>query len=157
MEGHTCAYVCVYYTYVLEKMPNVQECGQGRVLQVCSTHYQHQGHLSDVRINTLCTHWNAVLHELVGREDGDKVVHQVRLLLKQLWRHIFHGLLQCNRKRGWHPIPRLGLSPTHTHTDICTYIRIYTHTHGQRYASCTTMDGHVDWQVWSHSQVPTLC
>ena len=54
---------------------------------------------------------DSVLHEHVGVHDGDQLVQQVRLGVKQLWSQLLHHCLQLLRRLCWHAIPRLGLPP----------------------------------------------
>ena len=54
---------------------------------------------------------NALLHEYVGREGGNQVVQQVRLVLKQLRGLVLHGSLQRLSIGTGHSIPGLGLTP----------------------------------------------
>lgn len=59
----------------------------------------------------MSTYWDSVGHQGVGVHDGDQLVQQVRLRLKQLWSQFPHHLLQlfCSKTRS--SIPGFGLPP----------------------------------------------
>lgn len=50
-------------------------------------------------------------HEDVRVHDGDQLMQEVRLKLKQLWRQLFHHLLESLSCHRGHPIPRFRLTP----------------------------------------------
>jgi hypothetical protein len=62
-------------------------------------------------MKTHTTYRHAVLHEDVGIHDGDKLVQQVRLRVKQLWGQLLHHGLQLLCRVGRDTIPRLRLPP----------------------------------------------
>lgn len=71
----------------------------------------------NVMINKWAQQWagyrDAVVHQRVGIHDGDQLVKEVWLGLKQLWCQILHDRLEvlCSVTRG--TIPRLWLPPAH--------------------------------------------
>lgn len=74
---------------------------------------QHDQHLIKSKINPKihATYRDTVLHEDIGIHDGDQLVEQVRLGVKQLWCQLLHDSLQLLCCRGWHSIPRLRFTP----------------------------------------------
>lgn len=50
-------------------------------------------------------------HEDVRVHDGDQLMQKVRLKLKQLWRQLFHHLLESLSCHRGNPIPRFRLTP----------------------------------------------
>lgn len=50
-------------------------------------------------------------HEDVGVHDGNKLMQEVRLKLKQLWCQLLHNLLKLLSCRRGNAIPSLGFSP----------------------------------------------
>ncbi len=59
----------------------------------------------------LTAYRNAVLHEDVGIHDGDQLMEEVRLGVKQLRGQFFHYSLQLLCRRGRHSVPSLRLTP----------------------------------------------
>lgn len=60
------------------------------------------------------TYGDTVVHECVGVHDGDQLVQEVRLGLKQLGGQFPHHPLQLLCSVSRNPVPRLGLSPENT-------------------------------------------
>ena len=52
-----------------------------------------------------------VVHQGVGVHDGDQLVQEVRLRLKQLRGQLLHHRLQLLSSGARRPVPRLGFSP----------------------------------------------
>lgn len=50
-------------------------------------------------------------HEDIGVHDGDQLVQEVRLVLKQLWRQLLHHLLKSLSCHRGNSIPSLGFTP----------------------------------------------
>lgn len=50
-------------------------------------------------------------HEDIGVHDGDQLVQEVRLKLKQLWSQLLHHLLKSLSCHRGNPIPSLGFTP----------------------------------------------
>lgn len=57
------------------------------------------------------TYRDTVLHEDIRIHDGDQLMEEVRLGVKQLWSQLFHNGLQLLCCRGWHSIPGLRFPP----------------------------------------------
>lgn len=57
------------------------------------------------------TYGDAMLHEDVGIHDGDELVEEVRLGVKQLRRQLLHHGLQLLGCGGRHSVPRLRFTP----------------------------------------------
>lgn len=57
------------------------------------------------------THRNTMSHEDIGVHDGDELVQQVRLELKQLWRQLLHNIFKLFSGRRRNPIPSLRFTP----------------------------------------------
>ena len=53
-----------------------------------------------------------MLHQHVGVHDGDQLMQEIRLGLKQLRGQLPHHLLQLLCSMRWHTIPCLWLSPS---------------------------------------------
>lgn len=52
-------------------------------------------------------------HEGVGIHEGDKLVQEVRLAIKELRCQLLHHLFQMFRRKRGYPIPGLRLTPGH--------------------------------------------
>ena len=50
-------------------------------------------------------------HEDIGVHDGDQLVQEVGLILKQLWRQLLHHLLKTLSCYRWNPVPSLWFTP----------------------------------------------
>lgn len=57
------------------------------------------------------TYRDTVLHEDIGIHDGDQLMEEVRLGVKQLWSQLFHHGLQLLCCRGRHSVPSLRFTP----------------------------------------------
>lgn len=81
------------------------------------------------KMNAQITHRDAVLHEDIRIHDGDQLMQEVRLRVKQLWSQLFHNGLQLLCCRGRHSIPGLRFPPGEQ-TDKLTLNTPERHTTG---------------------------
>lgn len=78
------------------------------------THVQLNNTLSAVCVCVCVTDRYTMRHEDVGVHDGDQLVQEVRLILKQLWGQFMHHLLQPFRCHRGNSVPGLGFTPVLT-------------------------------------------
>lgn len=66
---------------------------------------------SNVNPRAQATYRDTMLHENIGIHDGDQLMEEVRLGVKQLWSQLLHYSLQLLCCRGWHSVPSLWFTP----------------------------------------------
>lgn len=59
----------------------------------------------------MVTYWDAMIHEDVWVHDGDQLMQEVWLRVKQLWGQLFHYSLQLLRSTGRYTVPCFGFAP----------------------------------------------
>lgn len=77
-------------------------------------------------------------HEDIRVHDGDQLMQEVGLELKQLWRQLLHHLLQAFSRHRWNPVPGFRFTPGDygtVQTEVCL-----TYSHNilitQQYDTC---------------------
>lgn len=71
----------------------------------------NESDLTPPNITAQTTYGDAVLHEDVGIHDGDQLMEEIRLGVKQLWSQLFHHGLKLFCRGGRHSVPRLRFTP----------------------------------------------
>lgn len=67
--------------------------------------------LNNTQTHPQATYRDTVLHKDIGIHDGDQLMEEVRLRVKQLWGQLLHDGLQLLRRRSRHSIPSFRFTP----------------------------------------------
>lgn len=69
------------------------------------------GNMNNTSIHPQTTYRDTVLHKDIGIHDGDQLMEEVRLRVKQLWGQLLHDGLQLLRCGSRHSIPSFRFTP----------------------------------------------